>query len=338
MKIGLIGGYGHECVKLWPDAELAWACDDFDDKALERAKAFGCGKTYPSMTALLDDFRPDVVYIGSVYGHNGCLAILAMERGFDVVSEKPLATDRQTLCQLHELTASGERRIIGEFAMRWQLVFAKAQELIRSGTIGEVAFIQAQKTYKFGPKRPDFYKSRELFGGIIPWVAVHAIDYAAWCTGLQYESVTAVQGNSCHPEYDEMEDHASMLFQMTGGVPCVITADFLRPEGASTHGDDRLRVTGSKGVIEIRNETLWIITTQAEESWTGDENEADGIQRAKDLVNAALGKSNPTISTAGCLHIAAAALAARDAADSQTGERVRLATLCASNPKKSQAV
>ena len=171
------------------------------------------------MTALLGDFQPDVVCIGSVYGHNGRLAILALEQGFDFVCEKPLATDRETLSQLHKLTVSGERRIIGEFVMRWEAVFTKARECIRSGIIGEVASIQAQKTYKFGKKRPDFYKARKLFGGIIPWVAVHAIDYAAWCTGLQYESVTAVQGNCCHPEYEEMENYASMLFQMTGGVP-----------------------------------------------------------------------------------------------------------------------
>ena len=273
MKIGIVGSYGHECVKLLPGAELAWACEGSDQTAVARAAAFGCTKTFSSMEGLLADFRPDLVYIGTFYAGNGPLA------------------------------------------MRWSASFQKARELILGGRIGRVVMIQAQKTYQFGTARPDFYKSRKLFGGIIPWVAVHAIDYAAWCTGLRYESVTATHGNTCFPGYPEMEDHAALLFQMTGGVPCVITADFLRPGGASSHGDDRLRVTGSEGVLEVRNDEVFLADSRKEHHWICPTNDPAAIQRAEDLAGAALGNSATAITTAECLHITAAALAARDAAD-----------------------
>ena len=315
MKIGIVGSYGHECVKLLPGAELAWACEGSDQTAVARAAAFGCTKTFSSMEGLLADFRPDLVYIGTFYAGNGPLAIRALELGFDVVSEKPLAADWETLDRLSALTASGQRRVIAEFAMRWSASFQKARELILGGRIGRVVMIQAQKTYQFGTARPDFYKSRKLFGGIIPWVAVHAIDYAAWCTGLRYESVTATHGNTCFPGYPEMEDHAALLFQMTGGVPCVITADFLRPGGASSHGDDRLRVTGSEGVLEVRNDEVFLADSRKEHHWICPTNDPAAIQRAEDLAGAAIGNSATAITTAECLHITAAALAARDAAD-----------------------
>jgi hypothetical protein len=39
----------------------------------------------------------------------------------------------------------------------------------------------------------------------------------------------------------------------------VFTLDFLRPETAPSHGDDRLRVAGSEGVIEVRRHDVHLI-------------------------------------------------------------------------------
>src|SRR5690606_24708979 len=159
--------------------------------------------------------------------------------------------------------------------------FAKARELIHLGAIGDVVMVQAQKSYRFGTSRPDFYKTRALFGGIIPWVGTHAIDFARWCTGLSYETVTGRHGNRSFPAYGEMEDHAALFFTMKGGVPCLVTADFLRPEGAKTHSDDRLRVTGSKGVVEIRRTNVMITTEKGKERWKITFGEEDALRCAR---------------------------------------------------------
>ncbi len=314
MKIGIVGGHGHTSIKIHPGAELAWACDEYDQRAFERATGLHSGRSYRRMDDMLGDFRPDLVYIGSAYGLNGGLAIKALEAGYDVVCEKPLAADHATLARLRELTASGERRIIAELAMRWNPAFERARELIHLGTIGEVVMVQAQKSYRFGTDRPDFYKTRALFGGIIPWVGTHAIDFARWCTGLRYESVTGRHGNRSFPAYGEMEDHAALFFTMSGGVPCTITADFLRPEGAKTHSDDRLRVTGTKGVLEVRRANLMVTTASGKERWRYDFSEAAAIRCAQGLVDAAQGRPS-IINTADSLETTAVALIARDAAD-----------------------
>lgn len=314
MKIGIVGGYGHAIVRALPGANLAWACDEYDQAALVQAQGFGSSQTFGSMEEMLEQFAPDLVYIGTVYAQNGPLAIRALEAGFDVIAEKPLATDWKTYERLKALTASGERRLIAELAMRWTPALQKIRQLIQEGQIGAPVMIQAQKTYKFGNSRPEFYKSRELFGGIIPWVAIHAIDFSSWSTGLRFQSVTARQGNRCFPEYQEMEDHAALIFEMTGGVPCLVTADFLRPQGASSHGDDRLRITGSDGVVEMRNESVFHITASGESHSDYPHDASWATTAAKALVAAALGETVAEISTAECLHVTAAALAARDAA------------------------
>lgn len=314
MKIGLIGGYGHNIVRHFPGAELAWACDGYDKAALKKADALNITDTYERPAEMLEKFQPDLVYIGSAYARNGHLAVAMRERGLPVVAEKPLAADWKTFARLKELTDGGRHGLVAEFTMRGNPAFARAHELIHSGRIGEPMLIQAQKTYKFGAARPAFYKDRSLSGGIIPWVAIHAVDYAMWCSGLRYQSVTAAHGNHCHPDYPGMEDHSSMLFRMTNGASCVITADFLRPAGAETHGDDRLRVTGSKGVVEVRGNLVICEDGDGVSRWE----ESEGAQPAKvaqAMVDAAIeGKSAP-YSTAEAFHATAAALAARDSAD-----------------------
>ncbi len=315
VRIGLVGAYGHQTPRHYPGAQLAWACDGYDQRALELAKTTGIQRTFSSMDEMLAEFSPQVVYVGTAYADNGRLAIAAMEKGFDVVSEKPIAADDQTLARLRELTSDGSRRIIAEFTMRWTGAFQKTRSLIGEGAIGETVHIQAQKSYRFGTRRPDFYKTRAQFGGIIPWVASHAIDYAAWCTGLSYESACARHGNRNFPDYPGMEDHAAMLFTMTRGVPCVISADFLRPAGAASHGDDRLRVTGTAGVIEVRGESVTLTSPTGEQQWNCETSRELEVQRARDMVDAALGRPVDTISVAESLHITEACLAARSSAD-----------------------
>jgi predicted dehydrogenase len=38
--------------------------------------------------------------------------------------------------------------------------------------------------------------------------------------------------------------------EFEGGATAAITMDYLRPETAPTHGDDRIRIAGSKGIVE----------------------------------------------------------------------------------------
>lgn len=312
VRIGIVGGHGHESVRWLPGAELAWAKDGYDDQALVNASLRGCDRTFASMEEMIGEFQPAVIYVGSVFGWNARLIVRALERGIPVVSEKPLAVTRTDLDLLRRITGHGRPVVVAEFAMRWCRSLQLARELIRAGRIGDPAHVQAQKSYKFGSSRPDFYRRRELFGGIIPWVASHAIDYAAWTTGLRYRAVSARHGNRCHADYAEMEDFATMQFEMSGGVPCVVSADFLRPAGASSHGDDRLRVTGTEGVVEVKGADVFLATADGEETWHRPS--ADPAERARDLVLSALGRDDTT-TLEESLHVTEAALAARESAD-----------------------
>ena len=50
-----------------------------------------------------------------------------------------------------------------------------------------------------------------------------------------------------------------MLFRLSNGGTAMINLDYLRPSTAPTHGDDRLRIAGSEGVIEVIDDRTHLI-------------------------------------------------------------------------------
>jgi predicted dehydrogenase len=133
--------------------------------------------------------------------------------------------------------------------MRHEPKYATIRKLVSEGLIGQVSQVSSQKSYRLGD-RPEWQKSRATLGGTIPFIGIHALDLMRWTTGLEYTHVAAFHGRIGHPELKELETHATLALQMTGGVSACSRLDYLRPETAPTHGDDRLRIAGDAGVIE----------------------------------------------------------------------------------------
>ena len=78
----------------------------------------------------------------------------------------------------------------------------------------------------------------------------------------------SVGGNLSRPEYGAMEDHVVALFDLKNGGHAVLHADFLRPTGAPSHGDDRLRIAGTLGVVEVRGGRCLLINKNGESDIT----------------------------------------------------------------------
>src|SRR5207249_5088681 len=90
-------------------------------------------------------------------------------------------------------------------------IFRAARQAVQQGAIGEPILISSQKSYKYGAKRPWFYRERKTYGGTIPWVGIHALDYMEWVSGQKYTHVAAYEGNKAHSQSPGCEDHAGLL-------------------------------------------------------------------------------------------------------------------------------
>ncbi len=325
MKIAFIGGHGHHYLRHFatenpkdspPNTsfEIAVGSDGHDTPAAQNfAQKIGAKRWFESPQALFDEFSPDILSLGAVYGYNGEIAALALERDIRVVSDKPVAATWEQLQRLRELTQDNSRVLLTEFPFRSQPEFRAARDAVASGKIGEVVLATAQKSYRFGASRPLWYGQREDYAGTMLWVASHGIDALSFCCGLDLGRVIGAQANLSRPDYVGMEDHCAALFELSNGGTAIVHADFLRPAGAPTHGDDRLRIAGSRGVVEVRADRCFLVS--------GDENEGDITDSVAvrpvhtELLAAARGETTELYSTAQSLKMAEILLRARDAAD-----------------------
>ncbi len=321
MRLAFLGGFGHHYLRgalaSHPDWQIAVSGDGRDTEAAKNlSKGLPNAQWFDDPIALLDEFKPDVVSIGAIYALNGDLAAHALERDIAVVSDKPIATTWPALERLRELTQGSSRILLTEFPFRSHKEFRAARHAIQSGQIGEVVLATAQKSYRFGASRPAWYRDRNLYGGTLVWIASHAIDVIRFCTGVPYKRAIGTGGNISRPDYDSMEDHVAALFELNNGGTAIVHADFLRPHSAPSHGDDRLRIAGSQGVVEVRDGRCLLISGPE-----GERDITDSVQGRpvhEELLAAIRGESTEFYSTQESLEIAAILLQSRDAADTHS--------------------
>jgi len=68
----------------------------------------------------------------------------------------------------------------------------------------------------------------------------------------RFTAVYSYEQNVKAPGFGEMENITGAVMHLENGGVATLSMDYHRPGSASTHGDDRLRVVGTKGILEYR--------------------------------------------------------------------------------------
>jgi len=255
MKIVFIGLCGHsmqayEVLKFRQDATICGIAPGSTHEGM--TKSFDPAIPYfASWSEMLDTTHPDLAIVSPVFGLTGGIVIACAKRGIDVFCEKPVAG---TLAELDRVEAAVKACGIHFGAMHYLRVspaFWQGAAMVRDGAIGEVRLLNAQKSYRFGT-RPDWYRDRELFTGIIPWVGIHAIDWIYAFTGKKFLSVNASCAGS-------PERTALCRFDLEDSVAASVSLDYFRPDIAPTHDDDRIRCVGTEGILEVRDGMIHLV-------------------------------------------------------------------------------
>lgn len=273
MKIVQIGGAGHafyayNAIKRHGFDFSALSCGSHGIEAegtentLAALKKNGFApKLYSDWRQMLDAEKPDIAIVNPWFNDIAACAVGALERGIHVFCEKPLASSLDELGKLEYAVGHSDAKLGAMLETRYEPAFRAAKKAIAEGRIGEIRLMDSRKSYKLGV-RPGFYSSRETYCGILPWVAIHAIDWMKWLSGESYTAVTAAHSSRANFGNGDMDITSAALFTMTNEVIASVTADMLRPSKAATHGDDRVRVVGTKGILEITDGAVTLLSDE----------------------------------------------------------------------------
>lgn len=323
MKLCIIGGSGHFDYVLnglpqLPDVELVAVAPGShrEDMSKLHSRLAQCAlspRNFSNWQEMLDSTQPDIVVVNPHFGDHGRINKACLLRGVHLYAEKPLATSLDELAELKTLWLSGQSHLAAMFGIRYKPWFMAAWQAVNAGKIGAVRQMHAQKSYKLG-QRPDFFAQRASFGGLIPWVGCHAIDWLRWFSGEEFVSVFARHSTLHNGGQGDLEASAICAFEMSHEVLATVSIDYLRPSAALGHDDDRIRIVGSQGVIEVRDKTVWLLNDQGQQEIV----QAPEIQCFADFCQSIRGESTCVVSAQDAFLSTTASLKARESADTRT--------------------
>jgi glutamate-1-semialdehyde 2,1-aminomutase/spore coat polysaccharide biosynthesis protein SpsF len=168
-------------------------CDTSLD-ALERCRSEVSGESFTDCDDALRDFRPDVVFICTPPVFHVEQALAALHAHAHVFVEKPLSHESSAVQSLIAEARRTDRKVQVGYNLRFHPGLQILKELIESGKIGRVLWLNAEAGQYLPDWRPwqnyrESYSGREELGGGIILDGSHELDYICWLLGRPTEVI-----------------------------------------------------------------------------------------------------------------------------------------------------
>lgn len=193
-------------------------------RARQVAQEHGIPASHSSYEALLADPGVDAVYIPLPNNLHKEWTIRAVRAGKHVLCEKPLALDAAEAAEMVAAARAAGRILAETFQWRHHPQAWRTRDLVRSGAIGELRFIEAG--FSFSLNRPDDIRwDPALGGGALYDVGCYPIALLRYMTGQEPLRVTAQARRSA----SGVDDLLVATLEFPGGVLATLNCAFILP-------------------------------------------------------------------------------------------------------------
>lgn len=210
------------------------------------------GISHESFDQLLEDC--DAVAIGDCYGKRGALAIRALQAGRHVISDKPLCTSLAELDEIERLASGSGLKVGMMLDIRDSANLIGLRDAVSSGLIGEVQTVSVCGQHPLLPgSRPAWYFEEGMHGGTLNDIAIHAVDFIPWVTGIGFDGIVAARAwNAKATMAPHFLDCAQFMMRLANGGGVLGDVSYLAPDacGYSVPNYWRIVLHGMKGLLE----------------------------------------------------------------------------------------
>src|SRR5674476_274942 len=143
LKIAMVG-CGGICdfhlshLVLFDDVEFVGFMDIRPERALEKATKAGGGKVYDDYITMLEDAKPDALYICVPPDQHGFIELEAIKRGIPFLVEKPMALNMELAYSIRDAAEKAGLVTAVGFQDRYLDIIDKTKELLEGRTVGLV--------------------------------------------------------------------------------------------------------------------------------------------------------------------------------------------------------
>jgi UDP-N-acetyl-2-amino-2-deoxyglucuronate dehydrogenase len=202
------------------DVELVAVCDTDPGRLAAAVASYGV-PGFADHLSLLAKLNPDVVHISTPHSEHASLAADCLERGVNVIVEKPLAHTLAEGHRLIEAAAGSSAKIAVCFQNRYNATAQAMHALLSSGALGTVlgasATVMWQRSAGYYQNRPWRGSWAGGGGGLMMNQAIHTVDLLQWLVG----DVVSLSGNASTRFLAgaiEVEDTAEFVAEHAGGA------------------------------------------------------------------------------------------------------------------------
>ncbi len=174
-------------------------------------------------------------------------AILCLQNGKHVYAEKPCALSELDLDRVLAAAQASGRHFRDMAQTAFDSPYPQMREIVRSGSLGEIVQVFAQKSYPWHENRP---QDEKVDGGLTLQVGIHAARFVEHVAGVRIASLELLETGHGNPSPGGLQMAATLQGRLENGGLVVMAANYLNPRGLGVWGNDHLRIFGTKGMVE----------------------------------------------------------------------------------------
>jgi len=153
-------------------------------------------KTYPAnqFEGMITETKPEVVIVTTMDSTHDQYICRAMERGCDVITEKPMTTDEKKCQRILDTQKKTGRNCTVTFNYRYAMPRTQVKELLMSGVIGNVVSVDFHwmlDTRHGADYFRRWHRNKRNSGGLLVHKATHHFDLVNWWLSTVPETVHA---------------------------------------------------------------------------------------------------------------------------------------------------
>lgn len=191
------GMWGVELVKNYSDVVEFVGLSDTNHKRLAAARQLigvpDC-PTFASFDEMIDRARPDLLMVTTVDSTHVDYITRALDRGIDVITEKPMVIDEKQCHAVLDAEKRNKRKIVVAFNYRYAPKQQKIKEILLSGEIGPVTSVDFSwylDTFHGADYFRRWHRLKSKGGSLWVHKATHHFDLINWYLGADPVEVMA---------------------------------------------------------------------------------------------------------------------------------------------------
>ena len=210
------GMWGSELVQKYSDLlEFVGLCDTNHKRAVAAKAMIGVEcPTFTNFDEMLDRAKPNLLMVTTVDAFHSQYIVKALDRGIDVITEKPMVIDEKQCQAVLDAEKRNKRKIIVAFNYRYSPKHQKVKELLMAGEIGRVISVDFNwylDVFHGADYFRRWHRLKNRGGSLLVHKATHHFDLMNWWLSADPVEVTARGG---------LEVYGKGAFRSTHCRPC----------------------------------------------------------------------------------------------------------------------